>query len=133
MSDRAQGRAYIQLVKHCFAAGNLSTVNQLLADTDFAELSNHSIVGLIRTTCRARGNLPAWQNAYEFATAELIKRGGDPAKVFVGLPPIMAEAANPRAAVIAEVVAKLQGLYDNAGPFSQKHYAACIDAVKGLK
>ena len=64
----------------------LFTANKLLATADLTLLSSRSLIGLIRSTCRAKDFLPAWEQAYIKSRRQVKKLGKNPNSLFIGLP-----------------------------------------------
>lgn len=68
------------LKKNC-----LVEANTLLERANVARMSSRSLIGLIRSTYRARDQLPAWRMAYKKSKAHLALVGRDPDALFIGL------------------------------------------------
>lgn len=84
--DRLESRKIMQMVEHLFAQDRLSDLDLVLYAANIDKMSSRAIVGLIRSTARARTLLPSWNGAYLKAWDAIQDLGKDPAPLFVGLP-----------------------------------------------
>lgn len=85
---RGAGIVFMKLIESSFDDGNFSVVNLLLQEFNPSLYSVHAILGVIRSTVRARSVLSNWDGAYARAWDDLFSRGENVKGLFVGLPQI---------------------------------------------
>lgn len=83
---REAAREVMRLIEDNLHATNLNIANNILADADVKKLSSRSLIGLIRSSSRAREALPAWDLAYKNSWNEVKRKQKSPEALFVGLP-----------------------------------------------
>lgn len=83
---REAAREVMRVIEDNLHATNLSIANNILADADVEKLSSRSLIGLIRSSSRAREALPAWDLAYKNSWNEIKRKQKSPEALFVGLP-----------------------------------------------
>lgn len=84
-AKRKAARYLINVVEGAFARRDLSTVNAWLLSLDPNSVSEWPSVGLIRSTARARRQLPAWGQALNRTREVLDGRGLPTRELLVGL------------------------------------------------
>lgn len=83
---REAAREVMRLIEENLHATTLNVANTFLADADVKKLSSRSLIGLIRSSSRARDALPAWNAAYKRSWSEVKRQDKNPEALFVGLP-----------------------------------------------
>ncbi|WP_146749287.1 hypothetical protein [Paracidovorax anthurii] len=83
---REAAREVMRLIEDNLHATNLGIANNILTDADVKKLSSRSLIGLIRSSSRAREALPAWNLAYKKSWNEVKRKQKSPEALFVGLP-----------------------------------------------
>lgn len=87
--NRLAAQQMMSFVEDHLHTTSLDMANKLLTDADLYQLSSRSLIGLIRSTARARKELPAWPVAYRMACLAVKKSGKNPDSLFIGLPKSM--------------------------------------------
>jgi hypothetical protein len=75
----------LQYIEERFVNNDISSINELFAQVDLDKLGVWSIIGLVRSTARARSMLSAWQQILDKSITTLEKLNADPQKMLVGL------------------------------------------------
>lgn len=83
---REAAREVMRSIEDNLHATCLTVANTILADADVKKLSSRSLIGLIRSSSRAREELPAWNSAYRRSWNEVKRKDKNPEALFVGLP-----------------------------------------------
>jgi len=87
--NRLAAQQMMNFVEDHLHTTSLDMANKLLTDADLHQLSSRSLIGLMRSTARARKELPAWPVAYKAACLAVKKLGKNPDALFIGLPKFM--------------------------------------------
>lgn len=91
--NRSAARGLLVFLEERLQRKNLAEANHLLAKVDVSHLSSRSMIGLVRSTYRAKRYLPAWEKAYEQSWHQVEKLGKSPESLFIGLPrPLVRDA-----------------------------------------
>lgn len=83
---REAAREVMRVIEDHLHVTNLSVANNILTDAEVQKLSSRSLIGLIRSSSRARQVLPAWDSAYQKSWKEVKRKNKNPEALFVGLP-----------------------------------------------
>lgn len=82
---REAGIALMTYIEESFRSGRLDSVNWLLTEFRPEEWSEASVLGVVRSSARARKKLPAWHGVFQRAKNEIKRRGRNADGLFIGL------------------------------------------------
>lgn len=83
--SRAAGKELMIMLMDAQYRGDFAEVDSILSNADVTRLSAHALVGMVRCVQSSKGQLPSWQQTYERAWLEVVRRDRDPKALFVGL------------------------------------------------
>ena len=93
--SRTAARSIMVFIEKKLRTHALSDANKLLAEADVSSLSTRSLIGLVRSTYRVNGQLPAWAKLYRASWKRARELGKQPEALFVGLPKVVEEPVAP--------------------------------------
>lgn len=82
---REAAKLIFEFIESNFASLSLDKINSLIEMISLERLSEWSIVGIVRSTYRARHVLGLWKNLYQNARRELHSKGHDANKLLIGI------------------------------------------------
>lgn len=85
---RIAARKLMIFIEFNFKKKNITLTSKLLEKVDLASLGIHSLIGLTRSTLRARSRLPVWDDVYRRSRKAVQDRGYSVDELFIGMPEI---------------------------------------------
>lgn len=84
-NGRAASQLALRFIESKLGHHDIRAVNSFLLAINIDKLSPWALVSVVRSTARARSQLPAWKAAYDAGWRALVKLNRDPGRLYVGI------------------------------------------------